>query len=65
MLHIPTNGLSYIRLYSHGLNKLRVLLAEGSRITTNAVHTILRNYLAVDAEVEEVQGGFDSLEDFR
>jgi WD40 repeat protein len=62
MLHIPTDGLSYIRLYQGGQ---RVLMAEGSSVTTNAVHLILKNYLAVDAEIEEVQGGFDSVEDYR
>lgn len=62
MLHIPTDGLSYIRLYSGGL---RVLMAEGSTITTNAVHLILKNYLAVDADIEEVQGGFDTIEDYQ
>lgn len=51
MLHLPTEGLSYIRLYQDGQ---RVLMAEGSRVTTNAVHLILKNYLAVDAEIEEV-----------
>jgi hypothetical protein len=51
MLHLPTEGLSYIRLYQNGQ---RVLMAEGSRVTTNAVHLILKNYLAVDAEIEEV-----------
>ena len=62
MLYLPTNGLSYIRLYQDGQ---RVLVAEGSRVTTNAVHLILRNYLAVDAEIEEVQAGFESLEAYR
>lgn len=62
MLHLPTEGLSYIRLYQNGQ---RVLMAEGSRVTTNAVHLILKNYLAVDAEIEEVQAGFESLEAYR
>ena len=62
MLHLPTEGLSYIRLYQDGA---RVLMAEGSRVTTNAVHLILKNYLAVDAEIEEVQPGFETLEAYR
>lgn len=40
-------------------------MAEGSTVTTNAVHLILKNYLAVDAEIEEVQGGFNSIEDYK
>ena len=40
-------------------------MAEGSTITTNAVHLILKNYLAVDADIEEVQGGFDTIEDYQ
>ena len=62
MLHLPTNGLSYIRLCQDGQ---RVLLAEGSRVSLSAVHLILKNYLAVDAEVLEVQAGFESLTDYK
>ena len=40
-------------------------MAEGCTVTTNAVHLILKNYLAVDAEIKEVQTGFDSIEDYR
>jgi len=40
-------------------------MAEGSRITINAVHLILKNYLAVDARVERIEAGFDSLESYR
>lgn len=61
MLHLETNGLSYIRLCHDGRT---VLLAEGSRVTTNAVHLILRNYLATEAEVENVKTGFQSHEDY-
>ena len=52
MLHLETNGLSYIRLCQDGRT---VLLAEGSRVTTNTVHLILRNYLAAEAEVDVSQ----------
>lgn len=62
MLHLHTDGLSYIRLHQDGQ---RVLMAEGNRITTNAVHLILKNYLAVDARVEKIQAGFDSLEAYK
>lgn len=61
MLHLETNGLSYIRLCQDGRT---VLMAEGSRVTTNTVHLILRNYLAAEAEVEEVMSGFLDRADF-
>lgn len=61
MLHLETNGLSYIRLCQNGRT---VLLAEGSRVTTNAVHLILRNHLAAEAEVEDVMAGFGSHTDY-
>ena len=61
MLHIPTNGLSYIRLFQDGM---RVLMAEGKNIKTNAVHLILKNYLAVDAEIQQVQTGFNTVAEY-
>jgi hypothetical protein len=62
MLYLPTNGLSYIKLYADGQ---KVLIAEGNKITTNAVHLIVKNYLAVDAEIEQLKTIFDTIEAWR
>lgn len=62
MLYLPTNGLSYIRLYGDGQ---KVLIAEGEKVTTNAVHLIVKNYLAVDAEIEQLKTIFETLDAWR
>ena len=61
MLHLETNGLSYIRLCDDGRT---VLHTEGSSVTTSTVHLVLRNYLAVEAEVEYVKAGFANDADY-
>lgn len=61
MLHLETNGLSYIRLCDHGKT---ILFTEGNRVTTNTLHLVLRNYLAAEAEVENVKSGFANHEDY-
>ena len=48
MLYVPTSCLSFIRLYENGQ---KVMIAEGVRVTTNTVHFIIKNHLAVDAEI--------------
>jgi hypothetical protein len=62
MLHIPTYGLSYINLFGEGE---KVLIAEGHKITTSAVHIILKNYLAVDSNIEHLGTIFDTVEAWR
>lgn len=61
MLHLETNGLSYIRLCD---NARTVLYTEGSLVTTNKVHLVLKNYLVAEAEVENVKAGFQNIDDY-
>jgi WD40 repeat protein len=46
IFQIPTNGLSFVKLYEEGG---KVLIAESEQITVIDIHLILKNYLAVDA----------------
>ena len=62
MLHLPTNGLSLMNLYFDGH---RVLVAEGENVTTCAIHANIKNYLAVDAEIENLIPIFDSLQAYQ
>ena len=60
LLHVPTAGLRYIKLYDDGTK----VLAQGAKITTNAIHLVIKNYLAADADITSIVPCFDKVQDW-
>ena len=53
------SGLNFLRVYDDGN---RVLFASGSQIIVNQVHLILKNYLVVDSNINNMLPGFDTVD---
>lgn len=63
ILHIsPTDELSCVKLLNNGK---KIVTAFGSQVKISAIHFILKNFLAVDTQIDEIICGFKSSFDYQ
>lgn len=55
-------SFNFVRVYDNGS---KIITSKGSEVTVNSIHLILKNYLAVDSSIFELQPGFNTIENFK